>query len=289
MFCVMVLSGFTLALPPQQQEHLRLQRSVAHPPEIAALPLITPRHTYDLKEAPKAPGDDGLVETIDIEVRKAIDGAKIFGDWIPSLFTAQGIDALPGTVRQVTEVTLRSADATPAATPRELLSARQGLSDGICGERKSKNIESALTPNSSHLSSSTQPQGALEEGGSRLFYTLFGAAGRGSSVNVKPSPKTAADRMVEGETTASLKSDSTDSDVHGENQIAAKVASMVNRGCSDQEIIARLRFVPGTVQDACFLFQSFKWYSCLPSNWYECTLSMKPTFATRSRAQVGTS
>lgn len=27
--------------------------------------------------------------------------------------------------------------------------------------------------------------------------------------------------------------------------IATKVAAMVNRGCSDQEIIARLRFVPG--------------------------------------------
>ena len=186
-----------------------------------------------------ASGDAGLVEKIDSEVRKAIEGAKIFSEWIPSLFTGQGIE-LPGKVRQVTQNTLRSADATPSATPRELLSARQGPNDGMCAEPDNRRIN---RPNDA--SSSSSPRGALEEGGSRLFSTLFGAVGRG----IAQEGTAASGEGGEGEANSPPKTNPIDADANVGTVLAAKVASMVNRGC---RCVSHRRLAP--------VFRTLSWF-----------------------------
>jgi hypothetical protein len=82
---------------------------------IDPLPLRTPRQVETVSWLQ---GSEELAGKIDIELRKALEGAKLIGEWSASLFGGGGI-VVPGPVQQVTEQYLRSTECTPAATPRD--------------------------------------------------------------------------------------------------------------------------------------------------------------------------
>ena len=133
---------------------------------------------------------------VDSQLRNALQGAKLLGEWIPSLLSG-GI-VMPGTVQQVTEQCL-SAHCTPLPTPRELRH-----TDGCAGVG-----EGSIAS----VSSATANTWIPEEMG----------VGEGRTASEESS-----------------------------SNIIKQVSAMVKRGCSDQDIVARVRFMPG--DDTRFIF-----------------------------------
>jgi hypothetical protein len=246
-----VPSGFVLASPSQECKRTRNTAPLAMP----ALPLVTPRP--ELEGGGVSSEYDGLVDKIDSELSKAVASLQ----WIPSLFTGQSI-TLPDPVSQTLRETLRSADATPSATPREINVQRgsrekgetgarnEAREGGDCGGRgKSPFSEQDCSPPSQRSSPLQIAESHSEKAGQLLYHTIFGALGipeaktGGGEAHAAPEPES--------------RTRSIDSDVTTDT-IAARVASMVSRGCSDQEIIARLRFIPGGNKLSIFRVRSMR-------------------------------
>ena len=84
---------------------------------MAPIPLRTPREDAvaagNNVDGADTDGNVNIVDQIDAELRKALQAAKMLGEWVPSLFSGGGI-VVPGPVQQVTEQYLRSTDCTPA-------------------------------------------------------------------------------------------------------------------------------------------------------------------------------
>jgi hypothetical protein len=106
------------ATPPQAKGTLMLSNTKkVHVPDllIDPLPLQTPRQVEAMSWLQAS---DDFAGKFDSELRKALEGAKLIGEWSASLFGGGGI-VVPGPVQQVTEQYLRSTECTPAATPRD--------------------------------------------------------------------------------------------------------------------------------------------------------------------------
>ena len=222
-----------------------------------------------------------LAKKLDVEIRKAVDGAVLFGEaslqWIPTLWSNKM--SVPAPAQEVMENCLRN-DCTPLATPREVKSAHNfgGNGDEKTLQKdddffaavfygKDESGELAVKEEgeigSDRLTSPSKPRGCPSGEGGKKDFSFFSRSGGARKKDPGPSctaTKTAALQPIEaapcvahddgseraGKSSSSVACTSVSSDCwSGKDNIAARVTSMVRRGCSDQEIIARLRCVAG--------------------------------------------
>ena len=222
-----------------------------------------------------------LAKKLDVEIRKAVDGAVLFGEasfqWIPTLWSNKM--SVPAPAQEVMENCLRN-DRTPLATPREVQSVHNFGSSGdektiqkdddffaavFYGPDESGQlaVKEEGKIGSDHLISPSKPRGCPSGEGGKKDFSFFSRSGGGREKDPSPSftaTKTAALQLIESapcvthedgseraeESSASVACTSVSSDCwSGKDNIESRVTSMVRRGCSDQEIIARLRCVAG--------------------------------------------
>ena len=196
--------------------------------------------SLDVTAAPPPEEGMGFVDKIDSEIRKALEGAKLFGEWIPTLWSG-GME-MPGPIQQVTENYLRSAECTPAATPRPIKGSahQQGMAcdrgsakDQRPGGRENESC-TVTTTNAAHRDVGVHGRSTH----SSIFSSLFwgNADSEGASVAVAGEKKLQQRDEEEELSTSSAKASSLSISActkETNDEIMSKVATMIHRGCSE--------------------------------------------------------